>query len=216
MKVQKIYINSDRLWFKRSRVNLPLPIPLRYHGSLRPDPSRQVQPSGHPRQRLPKAATNAQAGRPVCGGEGSAHRPSGAVPPQASSGALKAPGGPDEKRAPPPRTRPRIVAPIGQPRLPPGDGPAGSSPLCARGRSHVVASRRRPGIVVDEAAKTAARAAARPRMAADWPGMPSLDCSARVMKVAQRTWQPDTEHHGKAADLVFQSDPLADQLLASD
>ena len=33
---------------------------------------------------------------------------------------------------------------------------------------------------------------------------------------AQRTWQPDTEHHGKTADLVFQSDPLADQLLASD
>src|SRR5215472_12510581 len=33
---------------------------------------------------------------------------------------------------------------------------------------------------------------------------------------AQRTWQPDPEHHGKAADLVFQSDPLADQLLARD
>jgi hypothetical protein len=32
---------------------------------------------------------------------------------------------------------------------------------------------------------------------------------------AQRTWQPDAEHHSKAADLVFQSDPLADQLLAS-
>src|SRR6516165_12323861 len=33
---------------------------------------------------------------------------------------------------------------------------------------------------------------------------------------AQRTWQPDAKYHGKAADLVFQSDPLANQLLASD
>jgi hypothetical protein len=33
---------------------------------------------------------------------------------------------------------------------------------------------------------------------------------------AQCAWQPDTEHHGKPADLVFQSDPLADQFLARD
>src|SRR5437763_8704448 len=33
---------------------------------------------------------------------------------------------------------------------------------------------------------------------------------------AERTWQSDAEHHSKAADLVLQSDPLADQLLASD
>jgi hypothetical protein len=30
---------------------------------------------------------------------------------------------------------------------------------------------------------------------------------------AQGSWQSDTEYHGKAADLVFQSDPLANQLL---
>ena len=30
---------------------------------------------------------------------------------------------------------------------------------------------------------------------------------------AERTRQPDAEHHGKAADLVLQGDPLADQLL---
>jgi len=28
--------------------------------------------------------------------------------------------------------------------------------------------------------------------------------------------QPDAKHHGETADLVLQSDPLADQLLASD
>src|SRR6516225_6725395 len=33
---------------------------------------------------------------------------------------------------------------------------------------------------------------------------------------AQRAWQPDAEHHGKTADLVLESDPLADQLFASD
>src|SRR5215510_7371165 len=32
---------------------------------------------------------------------------------------------------------------------------------------------------------------------------------------AERTWQSNAEHHGKTADLVLQSDPLADQLLAS-
>ena len=31
----------------------------------------------------------------------------------------------------------------------------------------------------------------------------------------ERTGQPDAEHHGKAADLVLQSDPLADQLETS-
>src|SRR5438105_3828176 len=33
---------------------------------------------------------------------------------------------------------------------------------------------------------------------------------------AERARQSDAEHHGKTADLVLQSDPLADQLLASD
>jgi hypothetical protein len=45
--------------------------------------------------------------------------------------------------------------------------------------------------------------------------MPSLACSACLMKT-QRTWQPDAKHHGKTTDLVFESDPLADQLFASD
>jgi hypothetical protein len=47
--------------------------------------------------------------------------------------------------------------------------------------------------------------------------MPSLARSAWSDEGgAERTWQSDAEHHSKAADLVLQSDPLADQLLASD
>jgi hypothetical protein len=47
--------------------------------------------------------------------------------------------------------------------------------------------------------------------------MPSLVRSAWPDEGrAQCTWQSDAEHHGKAADLVLQSDPLADQLFASD
>src|SRR5204862_6694115 len=33
---------------------------------------------------------------------------------------------------------------------------------------------------------------------------------------AERTRQSDAEHHGQAADLVLESDPLTNQLLASD
>src|SRR6516225_7741119 len=70
--------------------------------------------------------------------------------------------------------------------------------------------------IATTAARTAARAATRPFMAADRPGMPSLACSACHEGWAQRAWQPDAEHHGKTADLVLESDPLADQLFASD
>src|SRR5204863_7159493 len=67
------------------------------------------------------------------------------------------------------------------------------------------------------AASTAARAATRPRMAADRPGIPS----ARPERLpdeggAERARQSDAEHHGEAADLVLESDSLADSLLASD
>ena len=41
--------------------------------------------------------------------------------------------------------------------------------------------------------------------------MPSLARSACSMKAAaERTGQSDAEHHGKAADLVLQGNPLAD------
>jgi hypothetical protein len=46
--------------------------------------------------------------------------------------------------------------------------------------------------------------------------MPSLARSACLMKAGLRTGQSDAEHYSKAADLVLQSDPLADQLLARD
>src|ERR1700740_3543309 len=61
--------------------------------------------------------------------------------------------------------------------------------------------------IATTAARTAARAATRPRMAADRPRMPSLAFSACLMKAGLK---PDAEHHGKAADLVLESDPLAD------
>src|SRR5271169_4593277 len=66
------------------------------------------------------------------------------------------------------------------------------------------------------AASTAARAATRPRIAAD-----TGDALARLERLpdeggAERTGQSDAEHHRKAADLVLQSDPLTDQLLVSD
>src|SRR5438094_9503352 len=64
------------------------------------------------------------------------------------------------------------------------------------------------------AASTAVRAATRPCMAADRPGIPSLAWRACLMNVGTR--QSDAEHHGQAADLVLESDPLPDQLLASD
>src|SRR5262252_9177860 len=70
--------------------------------------------------------------------------------------------------------------------------------------------------IATTAARTADRAATRPRIAAAKPGMASLACSACLMKAGLRAWQPHAEHHGKAADLVFQRDPLTDKLLAGD
>jgi len=45
--------------------------------------------------------------------------------------------------------------------------------------------------------------------------MPSLAWSACLMKAGLRARGSRTPNYGKAADLVLQSDPLADQLLAS-
>src|SRR5277367_5918089 len=60
------------------------------------------------------------------------------------------------------------------------------------------------------AASTAARAAARPCMAADRP-----DTVARLQRLpdeggAERSRQPNPEYYGQTADLVLQGDPLAD------
>src|SRR5438874_9713662 len=67
------------------------------------------------------------------------------------------------------------------------------------------------------AASTAVRAATRPCMAAERPGIPSLYLESLPDECrTERTRQSDAEHHGQAADLVLESDPLPDQLLASD
>ena len=68
--------------------------------------------------------------------------------------------------------------------------------------------------IATTAARTAARAATRPRIAARQAGdaLAGLQCPPDEGG-AQCTWQSDTQHHGKTADLVLQGDPLADQFL---
>src|SRR5215831_13080599 len=67
------------------------------------------------------------------------------------------------------------------------------------------------------AASTAARAPIRPPHG----GGQSRDAVTRLQRLLDEggtecTWQSDTEHDGEAADLVLESDPMPDQLLASD
>src|SRR5215475_9980926 len=52
-------------------------------------------------------------------------------------------------------------------------------------------------------------------------GRQSGDAVTRLQRLLDEggnecTWQSDTEHDGEAADLVLESDPMPDQLLASD
>jgi hypothetical protein len=61
---------------------------------------------------------------------------------------------------------------------------------------------------------TAVRAALKPRMAADRPGIPSLAKSVVDEGGSERAGQSDPEHDRQASDLIFQGHSLADQLLA--